>query len=40
MILKNTLKIKECLNYAIKASGISTTKKGAADAMPYLKDIN
>ena len=38
--LEKGMKIKECLNYAIKASGISTTKKGAADAMPYLKDIN
>ena len=38
--LEKGMQIKECLNFAIKASGISTTKKGAADAMPYLKDIN
>ena len=38
--LEKGMQIKECLNYAIKASGISTTKRGAADAMPYLKDIN
>ena len=37
--LEKGMEIKECLNYAIKASGISTTKKGAADAMPYLKDL-
>ena len=34
------VEIKECLNFAIKASGASTTKKGAADAMPYLKDLS
>ena len=34
------IEIKECLNYAIKASGISTTKKGAADAMPFQKDLD
>ena len=33
------MEIKDCLNFAIKASGISTTKKGAADAMPFLKEI-
>ena len=38
--LDKKMKIKDCLNFAIKASGISTTKKGAADAMPFLKDIN
>ena len=38
--LEKGMEIKDCLNYAIKASGISTTKKGAADAMPYLKDID
>ena len=37
--LEKKLPIKVCLNYAIKASGISTTKKGAADAMPYEKDL-
>ena len=38
--LEKGLEIKECLNYAIKASGISTTKKGAADAMPFQKDLD
>jgi ribokinase len=38
--LEKGMKMKDCLNFAIKASGISTTKKGAADAMPYLKDIS
>jgi ribokinase len=38
--LEKGMEIKECLNFAIKASGISTTKKGAADAMPYSKDMN
>jgi ribokinase len=38
--LEKGMAIKECLNYAIKASGVSTTKKGAADAMPFLKDLN
>ena len=37
--LDKKMKIKDCLNFAIKASGISTTKKGAADAMPFLKEI-
>jgi ribokinase len=37
--LEKGMEINDCLKYAIKASGISTTKKGAADAMPYLKDI-
>ena len=37
--LEKKLPIKDCLNYAIKASGISTTKKGAADSMPYQKDL-
>ena len=32
-------KIKDCLNFAIKVSGISTKKKGAADAMPFIQDI-
>jgi len=31
--------IKECLELANKAAGISTTKLGAGDAMPFLKDI-
>ena len=38
--LDKKMEIKDCLNFAIKASGISTTKKGAADAMPFLKDIS
>ena len=37
--LEQGMEIKKCLNYAIKASGISTTKKGAAEAMPYSKDL-
>ena len=32
--------IDECLNLANKVAGISTTKLGAGDAMPFLKDIN
>jgi ribokinase len=31
--------IKECLKLANKVAGISTTKLGAGDAMPFLKDI-
>jgi ribokinase len=38
--LEKGMEIKDCLKYAIKASGTSTTKKGAANAMPYLKDIS
>ena len=38
--LEKKMEIKDCLNFAIKVSGISTTRKGAADAMPFLKDIN
>ena len=38
--LEKKMEIKECLNFAIKVSVISTTKKGAADAMPFVKDIN
>jgi ribokinase len=37
--LEKGMEIKKCLNFAIKASGISTTKKGAADAMPFLEDL-
>ena len=37
--LDKKMEIKDCLNFAIKASGISTTKKGAANAMPFLKEI-
>tara|TARA_B100000963_G_scaffold6063_1_gene4736 strand:- start:1237 stop:2139 length:903 start_codon:yes stop_codon:yes gene_type:complete len=32
--------IKECLELANKIAGASTTKLGAGDAMPFLKDIN
>jgi ribokinase len=31
--------IKECLEFANKVAGISTTKHGAGDAMPFIKDI-
>ena len=31
--------IKQCLELANKVAGISTTKLGAGDAMPFLKDI-
>ena len=37
--LEQGMNIKECLDFAIKASGISTTKKGAANAMPSLAEI-
>ena len=32
--------IKDCLELANKVAGLSTTKLGAGDAMPFLKDIN
>ena len=32
--------IKECLEFANKVAGLSTTKLGAGDAMPFLKEIN
>ena len=32
--------IKECLVLANKVAGLSTTKLGAGDAMPFLKEIN
>ncbi len=32
--------IKECLELANKVAGVSTTKLGAGDAMPFLKNIN
>ena len=32
--------IKECLEFANKIAGLSTTKLGAGDAMPFLKEIN
>ena len=31
--------IRECLKLANKVAGNSTTKLGAGDAMPYLKDL-
>ena len=31
--------IRECLEFANKIAGISTTKLGAGDAMPFIKDI-
>jgi len=38
--IEKKMDIKECLKFAIKVSGISTTKKGAADAMPHIKDLS
>ena len=32
--------IKECLELANKVAGLSTTKLGAGDSMPFIKDIN
>ncbi len=32
--------IKECLELANKLAGLSTTKLGAGDAMPYIKDLS
>ena len=32
--------IKECLEFANKVASLSTTKLGAGDAMPFLKEIN
>ncbi len=32
--------IKECLEFANKVASISTTKLGAGDAMPFLKDLH
>ena len=31
--------IKDCLDLANKVAGISTTKLGAGDAMPFISDI-
>ena len=31
--------IRECLSFANKVAGISTTKLGAGDAMPFFKEI-
>ena len=33
-------KIKDCLEFANKVAGLSTTKLGAGDSMPTLKEIN
>ena len=38
--LLNGKKIKESLEIANKVAGISTTKLGAGDSMPFLKDLN
>mgnify|MGYP000447341103 FL=1 len=38
--LSKSKSINECLELANKVAGISTTKLGAGDAMPFLKDIN
>ena len=32
--------IKECLELANKVAGISTTKLGAGDAMPFIRDLS
>ena len=32
--------MKECLEFANKAAGLSTTKLGAGDGMPFLKDLS
>ncbi len=37
--LFNQKPIRECLEFANKIAGISTTKLGAGDAMPFIKDI-
>ena len=31
--------IRECLELANKVAGLSTTKHGAGDSMPYIKDL-
>ena len=33
-------KIKDCLEFANKVAGLSTTKLGAGDSMPSLKELN
>jgi Sugar kinases, ribokinase family len=38
--LAKKMELKACLKFAIKVSGISVTKKGAADSMPFLKDVS
>ena len=37
--VSNGKSIKECLALANKVAGISTTKLGAGDAMPFIKDL-
>ena len=37
--LSNDLKHKEALEFANKVAGISTTRIGAANSMPYIKDV-
>ena len=37
--LSEKKKIKECLKFANKAAGYSTTKLGAGNSMPYLQDL-
>ena len=37
--LSKSKSIRECLELANKVAGLSTTKLGAGDAMPFLKDI-
>ncbi len=38
--LSKEIPIKECLELANKVAGISTTKLGAGDAMPFIKDLS
>ena len=33
-------KIKECLEFANRVAGLSTTKLGAGDSMPILNELN
>ena len=40
IVLLKGKKIKECLEIANKVAGFSTTRLGAGDSMPTLKDIN
>ena len=37
--LSNDLRHKEALEFANKVAGISTTRIGAANSMPYIKDV-
>ena len=38
--LSQNKSIKECLEFANKVAGASTTKQGAGDAMPFKKDLS